>query len=968
MPISRRKRFSLRATLAYAVFATLWIFLSDQVLATFSDAATITRYSTFKGLLFIAVTTAILWGALQNAPADAESSLPGGRKAPTTVADLLWGLLIPLMAAGLQWLCWSAIDPFAWLLFYPAVFAAAWLGGWRGGVLSTVLSTALAWYVFLPPTLSWQLSKPSSLLAIGVFLCMGLLMSVLLEWLRQAEQQAGDSKFKALVEQSLAGIYIVQGEHLRYANPEFARMMGYDNPAEIIDRVSVRELAMSPEQSFESPGDEVRHAFSGRRRDGSAVELEVHGRAVFTAEGPLVIGLALDVSERRRTEAALQRSEQLLRAVVEGTTDAIFVKDQMGRYVMLNQAAARFMGRPIEQVIGRDDTELFPPSSAALILAGDQDIKAKGLTVTTEDHLTMPSGQALTFMVTKGPVFDAQGQMAGIFGIARDITATMSAKDTLRDKQTLLDRMSTLAKVGGWGMDARTMQGTRTDGAARILDLDPSLPSSMTFTDGLRYFQGAEHERISQTLRQAIEHGKPYALELELISEKGVRKWIRTQGEPVWKDGQVVRLEGAIQDISEVQQARLALQAHQEKLEETVRQRTCELEAAREEAERLTRIKSDFLANMSHEIRTPLNGVLGLAQIGHRAHGGPAHPIFAQILDSGRLLLGIINDILDFSKIESGLLHIEILPVNLPALLTRAVAQIQERAQAKGIGVTLHLSPELPTSCDSDPIRLEQILLNLLSNAVKFTTQGQVSVSAAPRDGLLVLTVADTGIGMSAEQVSELFRPFEQADGSTTRQYGGTGLGLTITKRLVELLGGQIQAHSDPGQGARFEVVLPLVRSSEAAPVALNAQAPAAPSTSSEPVRRLARLRVLAAEDNQVNQLVLHELLHIEGAVITMVDSGLAAVDCLMQQGPGAFDLVLMDIQMPQMDGHEATRRIKAIAPSLPVIGQSAHAMDEERSKCLDSGMVDLVVKPIYLDALVHTVLRHVAARAADAE
>jgi PAS domain S-box-containing protein len=968
MSMSPRKRFGLKAALCYAVFAALWIFLSDRMLAAFVDVDAIRRFSTLKGFLFILVTALMLWHTLQHVPDETTpTDLVDAAPPPkVSVASLLWGLGLPLLAALTQWTFWSTIQPIALLLFYPAVFAASWLGGRVSGVVATLLSAALAWSVFMT-------GQPGSIVAIGVFCAMGALMSLVLEWLRQAEHQAGNTRFKALVEQSLAGIYIVQGEELLYVNPEFARMMGYDSPEQLVRRVHIMDLVMPQDQAevnrqlqrrFDKLDHDLHHAFAGRRRDGSAVQLEVHGRAMNTARGTVVIGLVLDVSERHRTEAALQRSEQLLRAVIDGTTDAVFVKDVAGRYLMVNQASADFLNRTIDEVVGQGDQDLFPPESAALNLASDELIRRTGVAVTTEDRLTLPDGQVRTFLVTKGPIFDAQGAMSGLFGMARDISATMATQEALRAKQVLLDRMSILAKVGGWALDMQTTRGSRTDGAARILDLDPELPGSLNFTGGLQFFEDDERKKITQALLTAVEQGKPFDLELELTSAKGVRKWIHSQGEPIWEGGKVVRIEGAIQDISEVTQARRALQAHQEHLEQTVRQRTAELETARQEAERLSQIKGEFLANMSHEIRTPLNGVLGLAQIGHRDHGGSARQIFSQILDSGRLLLGIINDILDFSKIEAGKLHIEALPVNLAEMLARATAQFHERAEAKGIGLRTQLSPALPALCESDPLRLEQILLNLLSNAIKFTARGEVSVQATERDGRLLLTVADTGIGMSAQQVAELFRPFEQADGSTTRQYGGTGLGLSITKRLVEMLGGEIRTHSEPGQGTRFEVALPLVAASEPFTPAYTDHTMAAPDKSDQTEHthvghRLAGLRVLAAEDNQVNQWVLNELLQIEGVAVTMVDSGAEALAQLEAGGAANFDLVMMDIQMPTMDGYEATRRIKAIAPDLPVIGQTAHAMAEERSKCLAAGMVDLVVKPINLEDLVSTLRRH---------
>ncbi|WP_338439405.1 ATP-binding protein [uncultured Aquabacterium sp.] len=847
MPVSRRKLFSLRATVGYAVFAAAWIFLSDRVLGQFSDPETLARFSMFKGLAFVAATSAILWLTLQNVPAEADIQLLESAPLRSRRTGLLWGLGMPVLAITLQWTFWTHLQPFAWLLSYPAVFVAAWMGGWMAGMLATSVSAALTWLVFLSPHGHWAMRNPGETIAMGVFVTMGLLISMGIEWMHRTEQRSGNSKFEALVEQTLAGIYIIQGNRFLYVNPEFARILGYDSPQQIVQQVRVSDLVTEADRErvraqlqdrFDNPGREVRYGFAGRRRDGSTVALEVHGRGLQTTNGNVVIGLALDVTAQRRTETAL------------------------------------------------------------------------------------------------------------------------------RDKQALLDRMSTLAKVGGWSVDIDTGTGTRTDGAARILDLDPHDPESLTFRDGLKYFQGEQLERLTQALRRAVEHGEPYALELQLTSAKGTVKWIRTQGEPVQCDGRVVRIEGAIQDISEVQQARAALQAHQEHLEQMVRERTAELEAARQEAERLTRIKSEFLANMSHEIRTPLNGVLGLAQIGLHDHSGPARQVFEQINASGRLLLGIINDILDFSKIEAGKLHIELQPVDLRALIDRTVAVVRERADGKGLAIHVALADDLPPTCMGDALRLEQILLNLLSNAVKFTAQGEVHVHASLRHTRLVLTVTDTGIGMRPSQVDRLFQPFEQADGSTTRQYGGTGLGLTITKRLVEMLEGDIQVHSAPGQGTRFEVSLPFLPA-QAAPAAAHAtpQAPVTPpAVQPQRLRRLEGLRILAAEDNPVNQMVLTELLAFEGAHVTMSDSGLAVVAELQASGRAAFDVVLMDIQMPLMDGYEATRLIKAFAPTLPVIGQTAHAMAEEHHKCRAAGMVDLVVKPIELEALVQTLLRHAPA------
>ncbi|MBI4984497.1 MAG: response regulator [Rhodocyclales bacterium] len=373
---------------------------------------------------------------------------------------------------------------------------------------------------------------------------------------------------------------------------------------------------------------------------------------------------------------------------------------------------------------------------------------------------------------------------------------------------------------------------------------------------------------------------------------------------------------------------------------------------AKRTAEAATHAKSEFLANMSHEIRTPLNGVLGFARIGVRdsATGSPAHETFEHILHSGGLLRGVINDILDFSKIEAGMLTVESVPCELGPLIDESAALMGEKARAKGLAIRVDKSPQLPAACLTDPLRLQQVLINLLSNAIKFTERGGVTLTAGVAAGRLVFTVEDTGIGMASHRIQELFGAFHQADSSTTRRFGGTGLGLAITKRLVELIGGDIEVASRLGQGSRFTVSLPLIA----------ATVPEAPDVTlaNAASRRLAGLSILVAEDDDINQLVIEDLLSSEGARVVMVDNGLRAVERIAADGGHAFAVVLMDIQMPEMDGYEATGKILALAPHLPILGQTAHALPEERDKCLAAGMADLVTKPIDLEKLVSAILR----------
>jgi CheY-like chemotaxis protein/HPt (histidine-containing phosphotransfer) domain-containing protein len=356
---------------------------------------------------------------------------------------------------------------------------------------------------------------------------------------------------------------------------------------------------------------------------------------------------------------------------------------------------------------------------------------------------------------------------------------------------------------------------------------------------------------------------------------------------------------------------------------------------------------------MSHEIRTPLNGVLGMAQIGYRESIGRvrAQEIFSRIIESGKLLLSIINDILDFSKIEAGKLAVESVAVDPRRVVDDAVATLENRASEKSITLVTEKAPDLPPAFLCDPFRLSQILLNLLSNAVKFTAKGTVRLSVSAEDNVLVFSVSDTGIGMTPEQLKRLFQPFEQADGTTTRKYGGTGLGLSISRRLAEMMGGDISVASVEGKGSTFALRLPCVVTEKPEEVIT------LPVASSKE-KRLTGVRILAAEDNEINQLVLLNMLATEGARTTIVDNGIRAVEAL-KRTDAAFDIVLMDVQMPEMDGLEATRRIRKSGLDLPVIGQTAHALAEEHEQCRDAGMDAVITKPLDANQLVAVVLQH---------
>ncbi len=439
---------------------------------------------------------------------------------------------------------------------------------------------------------------------------------------------------------------------------------------------------------------------------------------------------------------------------------------------------------------------------------------------------------------------------------------------------------------------------------------------------------------------RALRQGERTSCEVELRRGDGIPCHARLDILRVAEDGEAPVVRVALTDIGERRQAEAARAA------------------ALAEAENLARLKNTFLANMSHKIRTPLNGVLNLALIGQRdsAAGSAAHATFSRLREVGRHLLAVVNDILDFSKIEAGKLAVERVAIDLGSVIDDAVGFAAEKAHAKGLAFRLRKAADLPAGCLGDPLRLTQVLINLLDNAVKFTDRGGITLTVGRDGGQLLFEVVDTGIGMSAEQTDRLFNAFEQADGSTTRRFGGTGLGLAITERLTDLMGGSIRVDSMVGSGTRFEVRLPLA---EAAPPARPVPIEAAPAAGP----RLAGLALLAAEDDAVNRLILDELLGREGAQVTCVDNGLQAVERVERDGAEPWNLVLMDIQMPVMDGHTAARRLRELAPGLPIVGLTAHAMEEERNRCLASGMVEHATKPIELDKLVASILRHARRR-----
>ncbi len=480
------------------------------------------------------------------------------------------------------------------------------------------------------------------------------------------------------------------------------------------------------------------------------------------------------------------------------------------------------------------------------------------------------------------------------------------------------------------------------------------------------------------TLRAALREGRPERAEIELYSKDGQSFWVDLNLFPVRDDDAAITHWVAIsRDITVRKFAEAKVQISNELLSEAKAQverharelarNNAKLEEARLQAVRASSAKSEFLARMSHEIRTPLNGVIGTIRLLRGTPLTPEQDRFADVcMTSASGLLELINDILDFSKIEAGRMDIERVAFSPSAEVQTSLAMLEPLAAGKGLALHATFDPSVPSSAVGDPLRFRQIVTNLVSNAVKFTERGSVSVTVLAADAedgsLLRVEVTDTGVGIPPDRIDRLFREFSQVDNSTTRHYGGTGLGLAICRRLATLMGGEIGVRSRPGAGSTFWFTV------RALPVGAdqdNPQGATAPAALSPEQR--ARVRVLVAEDNRVNQLVAREVLSRAGYPCEIAEDGETAVNMYIK---GRYDLILMDWHMPKLDGCDAARTIRAYEASsgrarVPIIALTANALTGDRERCLEAGMDDYHTKPLEPERLIPAMDRLAAAGAA---
>ncbi|WP_343692110.1 PAS domain S-box protein [Chitinophaga sp.] len=630
--------------------------------------------------------------------------------------------------------------------------------------------------------------------------------------------------------------------------------------------------------------------------------------------------------------------------------------DLEGNLLSVNPAAAAGLGYSVQDLNGKTLYDIVPVryhrDLQTYLSLFPVPGRHKGLM-----HLQHKDGSSRIWLYNNALEKKADGTLY-VIGSALDITDRFSLESDLKRTKEMLEQTNRVARIGYWELDTRTFQVFWSPITREIHEAPPSFVPQLA--TGVSFFkEGNSRELVNQAVANAINSGEPYDLELELITFTGKEKWVRAIGNAEFKDGSCIRLYGTFQDIDERKRISIAIQKNRD-----------ELKIAKQQAETANKAKSEFLASMSHEIRTPLNGIIGYADLALKSELNEKQFEYISIVqESGKTLLNIINDILDFSKIEANKLELEIHKYPLLQLSTEVCDIIRHQVHKKGIEMFIEFVPELPTHIWIDANRLKQVLLNLLVNAVKFTDHGYIALHIAPMpDGKIKFEVKDTGIGIDEKHQQRIFEAFAQADQTISRRYGGTGLGLNISNRLLALMDSKLSLTSQPGEGTSFNFILPV--SSEFQPDAYPfPMGRIKASTLSGMFKRdqnnvadhkklrltLGKLEkhILIVEDNKVNRMLAGTIISkaLPFCKVSEAQDGLMAVEKAEVDKP---DLILMDIQLPWMNGYDATKKIRALyGNTFPIIALTADNFVGEKEKCLAAGMNDFLSKPFQEDALL---------------
>ena len=766
------------------------------------------------------------------------------------------------------------------------------------------------------------------------------------ETLRKSEE-----RWRMYVATANEGIFVMDAQtRITYANQRLADMLGG----------SVEQIVGAFVEQFGFPEDieAIRQKVENRRRgiheryerrlrcfDGTGIWTLLSALPLHSESGEFLGSFAMfiDITERKKIEETLRRSEADLAKAQAITHLGSWCWNVEQGGVRWSDETYRIFG------VNRDSFTLTLEAIAALVHPDDRKVHQDWLAGVVagerpgpfECRIVRPCGEVRTLRVY-GAEMDRDSQSGSVraFGAVLDITERKQAEEALRRSEAFLHEIGRFTRVGGWEHDLVTGQGRWTRELYAILECEGDTPPGPG--EHLDYYRPADRVVLERALERAVSLGDPFDLELQGFTLKRRPVWVRVIGRAVHENGVCVRLYGSLQDISDRKQA-----------EE-------ELRAAHEAAQAANRAKSELLANMSHEIRTPLSAILGLTELSRRVadpHMTSAN--LEMIAESARSLLGIVGDVLDLSRVEAGMLELERRPFDLRQVMQEALTPYRVMYREKNLSLEMELPEDVPVGLLGDPLRLGQVLGNLVGNAAKFTEQGGivlgVDVLPGQTGGMVGLDfrVADTGIGIAPEMREVIFDSFRQADSTFSKQYQGVGLGLAICRELATLMGGRVWVDSSPGQGSTFHFTARFELAGEAVPLE---EVPAAFDCEAH-----RPLSVLVAEDNPVNRHVFESFLASLGHSPQVAADGLEALELVRAN---TFDLVLMDVQMPRLDGVEVVARMRSgecgeAAARLPVLALTAYAMAGDRERFLQAGMDGYLSKPVTLDALQAAVARY---------
>jgi len=792
---------------------------------------------------------------------------------------------------------------------------------------------------------------------------------------------ASSERYRLIVQTAAEGIWMTDAdERTSFVNPTMARMLGYA-AEQMLGRAMGEFMDEAGRALLREHGQRHANGQAGQadvrffRADGSELWCLLSATAIHADRGRHAGTLAMltDITARRLAESALRDSSARLASIFNAVTNGLLVLDGDGRIIERNAAADRLLalaadGAGLWSGIREDGAAIEPAEHPVQrALATGEPVRDVVMGV----H--QPDGVLNWLSVNAEPIHGAHGGVAMVVASLTDISYRKRSEDAVRQGEQRLQEIIQMMPTGLFIKDP--------DG--RFLLMNRACEQQFGFS--YAELAGGDDAPMQGPGQHAVYRAQDRAaFEGRTLVDFEDTVWHRTQQQqrhlrvfkkPVFDErGAPAYLICMSIDITDSKQAEQALRELNEHLEERVAQRTEQLGQAKQLAEEASLAKGQFLANMSHEIRTPMNGVIGMAYLALKTDLDPRQRDYLEkIRFAGEHLLGIIDDILDISKIEAGKLEIEQVDFSLDHVVQTLTTVVAPKAASRGLELVFEVDPKLPPVLRGDPLRLGQVLINYANNAIKFSEQGTIEVRieqvVGDSHGCLVrFEVSDHGIGLSEAEMDKLFVSFQQADTSTTREYGGTGLGLAICKQLAQLMGGDVGVRSAPGAGSTFWFTARLGVSNWTVPALINqvsdaAAAMMASAHTSAVMAALKDARILLVEDNTFNQQIALEMLEEVGSSVCLANNGAEALELLRQT---AFDCVLMDVQMPLMDGLEATRRIRADPQlaHLHVLAMTATATSEDRVRCIAAGMNDFISKPIHPALMYQTIANWLPERA----